>query len=534
MRKVAQNNKFNFFVETELHKSKNEYGEDVVIIDGIASTSTVADSDSETLYPIGFNLEPFLTHGMVNFNHQGSKDANANIGIPLEAKIINNGKDLYVKCMLWDCPQTQGIVRAYENFKKYSPDRKIGYSIEGRATQRDMMDNKRILKADIHGLAVTFSPKNKNTLMNIVKGEYEKPFIDIENDEEEETEKAITTESIAPTSPESVETKKRVEKSSNFDKLITKSNIYLSIAKQYPTASIAETKSIYTLIQEVNTKMFKMENNQKVYPEAIQKAFDLIANATNLIKGETTEAIVTTDNIIKSEEADEEEVEKALPFAEMLSKAGFDKDKACDTMCKGGIALTVAQGAWEKVISAANAAKDGDKEPEQVTAPIVKSEDIQPLVNIQDEIKKSLEPFAGTLSGIGEAIKQGFAGYNDLIKSMQDTNNTLVQRIEQLERTPQPVKSITANNAIVADRFAKGQDATQLPVGTEAYNVNNREDLKKLSQRIMDELEVNFIQKGKDVDPLLEGTINHIEVGGVVPEFAYSRLRAMGIILQKG
>jgi hypothetical protein len=117
---------------------------------------------------------------------------------------------------------------------------------------------------------------------------------------------------------------------------------------------------------------------------------------------------------------------------------------------------------------------------------------------------------------------------------MQETNNTLVQRIEQLERTPQPVKSITANNAIVADRFAKSQETTQLPVGTEAYNVNNREDLKKLSQRIMDELEVNFIQKGKDVDPLLEGTINHIEVGGVVPEFAYSRLRAMGIILQKG
>jgi hypothetical protein len=50
----------------------------------------------------------------------------------------------------------------------------------------------------------------------------------------------------------------------------------------------------------------------------------------------------------------------------------------------------------------------------------------------------------------------------------------------------------------------------------------------------MDEIEVNFIQKGKDVDPLLEGVINHIEVGGVVPEFAYSRLRAMGIILQKG
>jgi hypothetical protein len=69
--------------------------------------------------------------------------------------------------------------------------------------------------------------------------------------------------------------------------------------------------------------------------------------------------VTGTLDLFKSEDADEAEVEKALPFAEMLSKAGFDKDKACDTMCKGGISLVVAQGAWEKVISAANAGKDG-------------------------------------------------------------------------------------------------------------------------------------------------------------------------------
>jgi hypothetical protein len=395
-------------VPFELQKGKDKDGKEVVWIEGVASSAT-KDSDQETLIPAGFDFSPLLKTGFFNFNHKANNDPSAIIGEPTEAKIINNGKDFWVKGFIY--PEGKGLetIQLAQRLEKYSPNRRLGFSIEGQAVERDPFDGRKITKARITSIAITHCPKNPNTLLQLVKGEYSEPFV--EDTDEDETEKAISTESIAPAVPESVETKNNNKKSSNFDKLITKSNIYLSIAKQYPTASIAETKSIYTLIQEVNTKMFKMENNQKVYPEAIQKAFDLIANATNLIKGETTEAIVT--DIVKGEEADEEEVEKALPFAEMLSKAGFDKDKACDTMCKGGISLVVAQGAWEKVISAANAAKDGDKEPEQVTAPIVKSEDIQPLVNIQDEIKKSLEPFAGTLSGIGEAIKQGFAGYTD-------------------------------------------------------------------------------------------------------------------------
>jgi hypothetical protein len=123
-------NKFNFFVEADIKKGKDEKGDELIYIDGIASTSSVEDSDQETLYPSGFNLLPFIESGLVNYNHQGSKDSNANIGVPVEAKVINNGKDLYVKCLLWPCPQTTGIVTAYEAFQKYNIDRKIGFQLK--------------------------------------------------------------------------------------------------------------------------------------------------------------------------------------------------------------------------------------------------------------------------------------------------------------------------------------------------------------------------------------------------------------------
>lgn len=184
MSKIRQHtkDKFNFFVPCDIIKKSDKEKEDgVVYIDGIASSASVRDADDEVLMPLGFNVKPLLETGLVNFNHQGFKDANANIGICTEAKVINKGQDLYVKCMLWPCAQTEGIVRAYENFKKYAPNRKIGYSVEGNCTQRDPFDSKKILKADITGLAVTFSQKNKNTLMNIIKGDYSVPYVELDD-----------------------------------------------------------------------------------------------------------------------------------------------------------------------------------------------------------------------------------------------------------------------------------------------------------------------------------------------------------------
>jgi hypothetical protein len=546
---IQQQNKFNFFVETDIKKGKGEKGEDVIIIDGIASTSKVADSDKETLFPIGFNLQPFLESGLVNFNHQGSKDSNANIGIPLEAKVINKGQDLYVKCMLFPCPQTDGIVRMYENFKKYSPNRKVGFSIEGKATQRDVFDQKKILAADISGLAVTFSPKNKNTLMNIVKGEYQDAFIPVEDEEDDEKEKAVTTETIAPATPESVEHKPKNINNlvsnnniTNFEKDLKKSDIFISIAQRFPFATIAQQKTIYKLVEETSNKIFKME---VVTPESLQKAFDIINEASVILKGEKPADVVSaTDDLNKAEGSedapDEAEVEKAMGTANCLYKAGMEKDAACDTMCKGGIAMNVAQGAWEKVISEANANKEGDQNTgTPASTPIFKSEDFQ------NEIKKSLDPISAQIGGVKDIVLSAFGAYDTIIKSLQadgeaaknlitkanETNAALLERLEKVEKTPVPTKSLTSAAAL--ERFAKSEDADAGTKNENTFDVTNKADLKSLSDRLFEHIQINNIQKGEAPDPLLEGAINSIEINGVVPSYSYARLAAMGIKLVK-
>lgn len=547
-------NKFNFYVEaSNLQKGKSDTGKDVVFIEGIASTSSVEDSDQETLYPSGFNLRPFLDNGLVNYNHKGATDANANIGVPVEAKIINGGKDMYVKCMLWPCAQTTGIVTAYEAFEKYGINRKIGFSIEGKATYKDPFNQKRILKADITGLAVTFCPKNKNTLMNIVKGEYEQAFIDPQEDEVKTCpkcdhdqlikgkclecgyeEKAMDTAAIAPVTAEDVEhdpTKNFVSNNiiTNFGKDLKKSEVFLQIANNFPQTSIADKKSIFSFIEGVSKNLYKMEGG-KITKEALQKAFDLLNDASALVKGEqpTTTGTENTD-ITKGEggsaiDFDSDEVKKAVELASFLQKGGMSKEDGCDYLTKGGFTAEVAQASWEKALSAAQAVGEGGNVTTQ-EVPLMKSEDVSVLVN--EQLTKATAP-------INEAISKGFDGLNTIIKSLQEQNEALaeqntqfLQRIEKLETSPAGQRK-SATSAVAVQKFMKSEDAESNP---NTYNVAKQEDLDTLSEVLFAKHSEHLEKGEKENAALVEGTINSIEMYKTVPQYAYKYLHARGITL---
>jgi hypothetical protein len=266
-----------------------------------------------------------------------------------------------------------------------------------------------------------------------------------------------------------------------------------------------------------------MEN--KVTPEALQKAFELLNEASTLVKSKDAVEVTAAgaDVIIKSEDAvDPEKIKKSQEIAGFLVKAGMSEKEAVDTLVKGGLSLTEAQGAYASVIASAQAGKEGGTVSTLGAAEegIKKSEDV---VEVADTIKKSLEP-------INEAINKGFEGFNTIVKSLQENNAILVTRLEKLEKVPNPKKSLTGVGAI--DRFAKSEDAEQLPAGTEKYDITNKADLKKLVDRIDAEND-EIIRKGNASDALLEKAISHIEVANEVPVEAYARLRAMGCILVK-
>jgi hypothetical protein len=570
--KIKQQDRFNFFVPLQFEKGSDGNGKYLLKIKGIASSKT-EDSDGEVLDPIGFDVDPLLKSGMINWNHQGSKTSAAICGKPTFAKVINNGQDLYLEGVIFNNTEGRSVSELIQVLED-EPDRQLGWSIEGVATERDIFNPKKIKKAKLSGVALTHVPKNKNTFVSILKGEYSEPFINDEELEEEEieipepiksifteaknkikniifnskkkTEKAITTQTIAPATPESVDhnpkdiTNNQVSNNDKFGKLIKKSDIYISILKSFPE-SIADINKIYSFVEEVNSKLFKMESNM-ITEDALQKAFDLLNEASVLVKGRDEKEMKPDNEMKDMKKSDEmeysdEDMEKAMGTAKVLHKAGMDKDGACDMMKKGGIPLMVAQGAWEKVISETNAVANGG-DPMQMAGAMMKGEvfetlKAEPLINIQEEIKKSLDPLTQDLGGVKEAISKGFDGLNTIIKSLQDqnlelkkSNSELCERIEKISGTPMPKKSVTTAKAI--ERFEKSDDGVK---DENCFNITNKQDLDRLADRLLAEIDVQF-QKSEKIDQLLEGTINEIEIRGIVPQYAYPRLAAMGIKLQ--
>jgi len=174
---------FNFFVgvdSDELEKAAKKTKEtgryDKMIIQGVASDSSV-DSDEEILEPAGFDLSRFLSLGFLNYDHKGRENPKYFIGEPLEAKVEDD--KFKVKAKLYkDNSIARDLWDTMIMLKNAKSKRKVGFSIEGKAIERDVQNPKRIKKALITGLAVTLNPKNSNSYAEIVKGKYSKPLIE--------------------------------------------------------------------------------------------------------------------------------------------------------------------------------------------------------------------------------------------------------------------------------------------------------------------------------------------------------------------
>lgn len=187
------NQDFNFFVPIEFEKAQNKKGEKVMKIKGIASTADT-DSDGEILEPVGFDLSRFLSTGFLNWNHQAKNDASKIVGEPTLAKVTPKG-ELYVEGTLYNGhPLAESIWSMAETLERNGSSRRIGFSIEGRATERDIANPKRITKALLTGLAITPTPVNTNTYLNLCKGEQQQDWIEYEEEtllEKSETAKYI-------------------------------------------------------------------------------------------------------------------------------------------------------------------------------------------------------------------------------------------------------------------------------------------------------------------------------------------------------
>ena len=173
---------FNFFVPLlNIEKGKDKAGNEVMIVDGIASTDD-QDADEEILVPEGYILDRFKSMGFINWNHMAKADPSKIIGEPIDCYVKNN--KFYIKGMLYpDQKQAKDTYSLIQTLRKAGSSRKLGWSIEGKALQRDPHNPKRIIRALITGVAITPTPVNGNTFVDLVKGEQKEDFVDYKFDE---------------------------------------------------------------------------------------------------------------------------------------------------------------------------------------------------------------------------------------------------------------------------------------------------------------------------------------------------------------
>lgn len=186
--------RFNIFVPVDViekgKKDENGLPEELRIA-GVASSmkSGNRDKDGQILNVNGFDFKPFLQKGFLNLEHRSREDYSYIIGEPTNAYVKDG--EFHVEGKLYkDNPKAVAVYQLAQTLKKAGSTRTIGYSIEGKAKEKDPNDPNFIKSAVITGMALTVSPKCDGTRVDILKGgdvQYEKQpgselLIDITDD----------------------------------------------------------------------------------------------------------------------------------------------------------------------------------------------------------------------------------------------------------------------------------------------------------------------------------------------------------------
>lgn len=172
------NDRFKFFAEVDIvEKGKNVLPKDDpdrynnMEFSGVAADSTW-DAEGESLDPKGFVYDRFLKSGLLNLDHLPSRSpVNKSrfwLGEPISAT-VKDGK-FFVKGKLWkNSPEARAFWDKAIEMKESGSTRKPGMSVEGKALERDPKDPRKVTKALITNVALTMTPVNPSTFLDISK-----------------------------------------------------------------------------------------------------------------------------------------------------------------------------------------------------------------------------------------------------------------------------------------------------------------------------------------------------------------------------
>lgn len=526
-----QEEKFSLFIPIELEKS-DKVGEERyknMRFKGIASNPNEGlDKQGQWLDPSGFNLNQFVKEGTLNWHHRWKDKPTAIIGQPTHAS-INKSNELYVEGMLYASSQmARDVYDLAEIMEKDSPDRRMGFSIEGVPLVVDPKDKNRILKAKITNLAITPSPICPGTKMELMKGGLDD--LEFENNETEyliditengirytvdrqlviqksETGSASLSTEAHTQVGETAEQKDRVtakesldrgdrkkkkdddeeKKVANIEKksdYLTKSELCLNILSIFNQIDNNSVKRILNLSEEIEKSINPNMEVTKISDEAYQKALQSLG----LVKGENSEALALAETEKKAKEVEE------LKKAEDEVKAKLESELK-DTLQKAEEIKAKIEG--KEIVKA-------------VEMPILSEVKVENIA--KEEIAELQKGFDEKFSSLATILQKKGEENAELKKALEDQSlflTKLGQKIGLIEKQPLERKSLSGVNYI--ERFEKGEkDSIEKSEG-ETFSLSNLTQRKELTDRMWDAFE-----KAEMKDNELEKGMRSIEMAGIL------------------
>lgn len=514
---MSKENLIKFAIPIDIEKGKNAKGDEVYRFKGLAST-TNSDNQGETLLAKQFILDNFK---QVNWNHKGKDDPGAILGEidkhHFDRRGLNIEGELYS-----EMPMTNSAVQLMKAMKKRG--KQLQLSVEGQVLERGSKnknhpDYKKILKANLTGVALTPNAVNQNTFAELIeKGESN---LEWQFDAEEEAlfksaetgqlkneddivecptchkplidnlckgcgymHKAMTAES--PTIGESVEGahKKNLKVAeearalnSSDKKVLSKSDLYEQIFAYFCPVDINKATQVYQLAEKIST----MSKEKTISQETLNKAFEIIELAS---KDNATKTVGGAIDLIKSDDFDD--LEKSEVVAKLIEK-GFPEDMAKEASDKETPKKKKKKGddKDEKKDEKKDDSKKDEKKDEKKD-----DKDDDDDENDGNEMKKSIdtlrvgvEEFQSNsdikLGAIGVILKSQNETIEALTKSneaMTATIDAMSKNVEKIAKAPVYKNLLDKTSAI--ERFEKSED------GFSTFNLNNKVQRKALANKI--------------------------------------------------
>lgn len=445
-----------------------------VIVEGIASVAK-PDHQGEDLDPRGFVLNYFEKSGWIKWEHKGANNGpaapNQFIGEPVEARITPEGS-FYLKARLYkDSPFTQQVKDQLELLEKSNSSRKMGFSIEGQALQRDPKNPLKVLKAIIRNVVLTMNPVNDGTWVTLCKSLASPDALGVELDSEFSLEKAMDTTAAAPVMPQSIEGVKPNDEDED-DETAQALHAFRSYVKKLLNKSLSKSlieTDKYGIVLGAYDHAVDSGLDHSAAVEFAEYVYQKqgILKSVSQIAGQGGASMSKLAKLL-GESVDE--LEKSLQTPEQT-----DEDAELDNLIKsleadedgeGGDVDGPAPGGNE------DNGEDGDEDnvEKSLDTDLEKSlseDSLQTLdvsVFLQDLVK-SINTTMGSFAADQEAIGQGIAIMAKAMKAQGELIKSLQTQVEDLGATPRGRRSAVTPNEVHTAQRQGGESAA--PVSDE-------------------------------------------------------------------